>query len=273
MREAITATTSDLRAHPVPQQIRAGAHGTTLVDSVAALLVWEPRRIVPSYAVPVRDVAADLVPATGRDGHDEHAVRVDADSGPMLDPSSGFDVHTAPGTPLDLVTASRRLPAAAFAPDDPDLDGYVVLDWAAFDSWLEEGDTVVGHPHDPFSRIDCLQSGRHVQVLVDGTVLADSRRPVMLLETWLPVRYYLPRDDVRRDLFVPSATTSVCAYKGTASYWSYEAGSTTHRDIAWSYPRPRHDAVPVSRMVAFFDERVDLVVDGVPQERPVTPWS
>ncbi|MGH1562968.1 DUF427 domain-containing protein [Mumia sp. DW29H23] len=272
MREAITGTMTDLRAHPVPQRVRALVGGSAVVDSTAALLVWEPRRVVPSYAVPIEHVAAEPGDSTAGQG-EEHAVRIDAGGGPVLDPSSGFGVHTADGTPLDLRIESGVLRGAAFAPDDPALHGYVVLDWDAFDAWLEEDQEMVGHPHDPFSRIDCLQSGRHVEIAIDGRVVADSRRPVMLLETWLPVRYYLPWDDVRRDLLVPTDKTSVCAYKGTASYWSYEADGAKHRNIAWSYPDPRHDAVPVKGMVAFFDERVDRVVDGVPQERPVTPWS
>ncbi|WP_262852666.1 DUF427 domain-containing protein [Mumia quercus] len=272
MRDTLGAAREDLRAHPVPQRVRALVGTTTVVDSTAALLVWEPRRIVPSYAVPVAHVAAETVDAAAGRG-EEHAVQIDEGGSPVLDPSTGFGAHTTDGTALDLRTPEAVLDGAAFAPDDPALRGYVVLDWAAFDHWLEEDEEMVGHPHDPFSRIDCLASDRHVEVAVDGQVLADSRRPVMLLETWLPPRYYLPWDDVRDDLLDASDTTSVCAYKGTARSWSYASPGEVGQDVAWSYPSPRHDATPVAGMVAFFDERVDRRVDGVAQERPVTPWS
>lgn len=273
MRDTLAAARADLRVHPVPQRVRALVGATTVVDSTAALLVWEPRRIVPSYAVPVADVVGEVVDAAaGR--VEERAVRIEDGGAPVLDPSTGFGAHTTRGTALDLRTPEAVVDGAAFAPDDPALRGYLVLDWRAFDAWFEEDEEMVGHPHDPFARIDCLASTRHVEVAVDGQVLADSHRPVMLLETWLPPRYYLPPDDVRLDLLVPSDTTSVCAYKGTAQYWSYEeVPGEDGQDVAWSYPAPRHDAVPVAGMVAFFDERVDRRIDGVPQERPVTPWS
>ena len=132
---------------------------------------------------------------------------------------------------------------------------------------------LVAHPRDPFKRIDVLATGRHVEVSLDGVVLASSHRASLLLETPLPTRYYLPREDVVPDLLVPSDTTSICAYKGTATYLSTADGRPEGRDIAWTYPDPLDDALRVRDHVAFWDERVDLSVDGVRQPRPVTPWS
>ncbi|HKV20225.1 MAG TPA: DUF427 domain-containing protein, partial [Mycobacterium sp.] len=125
------------------------------------------------------------------------------------------------------------------------------------------------HPHDPFGRIDVLRSSRHVRVEHDGTLLAESSRPSLLFETLLPVRFYLPRDDVVADL-EPSDAVSYCAYKGRASYLSVRGGP---HDIAWTYPEPLHDAGPVRDLVCFFDEKVDVIVDGRRRQRPVTPWS
>ncbi|WP_370614059.1 DUF427 domain-containing protein [Mumia sp. Pv 4-285] len=272
IREAEAATMADLRVHPVPQRVRAAHSGATVVDTTSAILVWEPRRVVPSYAAPVHDVAADLVRSTAEPAQ-EHEVRIDAGHPLVLDPRTGFGAHSTPGVALDVRTSAGDLRGAAFAAEDPALQDYVVLDWAAFDAWFEEDEEMVGHPRDPFKRIDCLRSSRHLVIEIDGHVLADSRRPVMLLETWLPVRYYLPWADVRRDLLTPTDSRSVCAYKGSAAYWSARVGGETHADLAWSYAEPRHDALPVRDLVAFFDERVDRVVDGVRVERPVTPWS
>jgi uncharacterized protein (DUF427 family) len=164
---------------------------------------------------------------------------------------------------------------AAFQPHDPDLAGYVLLDFDAFDEWLEEDEPILGHPRDPFKRIDIRQSSRTVRIEWDGQVLAESSRPSLLFETYLPVRFYLPATDVCTELLCPSDSTTVCAYKGVASYWSLlgTAGEAALADIAWSYPHPLADAVPITNMLCFFDERVDVIVDGIRRERPQNPWT
>ena len=238
-----------LRYAAVEKRIRAARGGRPVVDTTASLLVWEPRRIVPEYAVPEADLLVDLVPTTAADRPDPLP--------PVLAPGH-FGWHTLPGTPLALEDdpAGREV---AFRPDDPVLGERVVLDFAAFD-WTEEEEPVMGHPHDPGQRIDCLRSSRHVVVRLGGTVLADSVRPVALFETHLPPRWYLPRDDVRMDLMSESATRTVCAYKGRASYLSADVEGG--QDIAWSYPDPLHDAEPVRDLVCFWSERCEVVVDG-----------
>jgi uncharacterized protein (DUF427 family) len=271
MAELVQRAMSELRIHPIGKRVRAEVDGTTVVDSTSVVVVWEPRRVVPSYAVPVGDVAGELVPFEGAAGQEQPLPL--GDGPPVLDPRTRFTVHSCPGRALTIEAGPVTLPGAAFAPDDPDLAGYVVLDWDAFTRWLEEDEPVMGHPHDPFDRIDCLRSTRHVVLGRDGVVLADSRRPTLLFETPLPVRYYLPREDVRFDLLEPSGTTSICAYKGRARYWHARVGDRLVRDLVWSYEEPLHDAGPVRGLVAFFTERTDLVLDGEPVDRPVTPWS
>ena len=183
-----------------------------------------------------------------------------------------FSLHTCPGQSLDVHVGQHVLVATAFRPDDPDLAGYVSLDFDAF-TWLEEDEEAVGHPHDPFKRTDTLQSSRHVVVALSGMVLADTTRAVALLETGLPTRWYIPRDDVRMDLLELSSHWTTCAYKGHASYYSVEGSQAAGRDIAWTYPEPLHDAERVRDLVCFFSERTDLSVDGEHLDRPVTPWS
>jgi uncharacterized protein (DUF427 family) len=148
----------------------------------------------------------------------------------------------------------------------------VVLDFGAFDAWYEEDELNVAHPRDPFHRIDVLPSSRQVQLELDGVPLADSSRPALLFETMLPTRYYLPRADVTAEL-IPSDTKTWCAYKGQASYFSVTVGGRLVADIAWTYPNPRHDALQVRDLIAFFTERVDVILDGERHPRPVTPWS
>ena len=255
----------DLRHEPIDKRIRATLGDLTVLDSTRALLVWEPKRIVPSYAVPAEDVMAEAAPAPGDPGEAVDAPRLG--DRPVYDPSVPFSVHTTPGEPLELRAGDRT--AAAFRPADEALSGHLILDFAGFDAWYEEDERNVAHPRDPFHRIDIVHSSRHVRVERDGEVLADSGRPCLLFEPPLPVRCYLPLEDVAMDLLRPSDTRSFCAYKGEASYWSTERAP----DVAWTYRAPLREAAEVTGRVAFFNERVDVIVDGAPLERPVTPWS
>ena len=275
VRELLASGFGELRHEPTAKRIRAVLGGETVVDSTRALLVWEPRRIVPSYAVPAEDVRGDLMPAgpAGADpGEDVGVALPDVTARPVLDPRIPFVVHTTDGELTDLVAAGQERPGAGFRPADKDLAGMVILDFGAFDAWYEEDELNVAHPRDPFHRIDVLPSSRQVQLELDGEVLADSSRPVLLFETMLPARYYLPRADVTAEL-IPGDTKTWCAYKGQASYFSVSVGGRLVPDIAWSYTDPRHDAVQVRDLIAFFDERIDVILDGERRARPVTPWS
>lgn len=161
------------------------------------------------------------------------------------------------------------LEGAAAPLEDADLSGFVLVEWDAVERWLEEEEEVVGHPRDPFHRIDVRQSSRHVAISLGDVTIADSRRPMLLFETGLPVRHYLPPEDVRMDLLEESRKRTTCAYKGHASYYSAAGAS----DIAWTYLDPLVDAARVRGLIAFFDERADVTVDGQLQERPRTQWS
>jgi uncharacterized protein (DUF427 family) len=271
MSDLIGGALGELRVHPVDKWVRAYVGQHAVVSSIRPRLVWEPRRIVPSYAVPRVDVDATLVPDTSPAAQ-EQPVRIGSGGPPLLDPSTPFSAHSCPGDRLTLRSDGTELVGAAFAPRDDSLAGYVVLDWSAFDAWREEDEVVMGHPRDPFHRIDCLRTSRHVVIAAGAQVLADTRSATVLVESMLPPRYYLPREDVRMDALEPSRHRSVCAYKGEASYWS-STGEHAVPDVAWTYERPLQDAVPVRDLVCFFTERVDLVVDGVEVARPVTPWS
>jgi uncharacterized protein (DUF427 family) len=275
MRDLLTSGLGELRHEPTAKRIRAVLDGSTVVDTTRALLVWEPRRIVPSYAVPADDIAAELTPAdtAATDAAGTIGAHMPELSGrPVLDPSVPFAVHSAEGRAADLKAGEQDRPGAGFYPADPGLAGYAVLDFGAFDAWYEEDERNVAHPRDPFHRIDVLPSSRHVRVELDGYVLAESSRPAVLFETMLPARYYLPPDDIRAEL-TPSSTRTWCAYKGQASYWSAAAGDRVVPDLAWTYEQPRHDAVQVRGFIAFFNERLDVIVDGERLERPITPWS
>ncbi|HET9876627.1 MAG TPA: DUF427 domain-containing protein [Mycobacterium sp.] len=262
MRDLLAGALGSLRYEPTEKRLRVYLAGELIVDTNDGRLIWEPSRVVPTYAVPVAAVSAQLEPSGIPDGAGAGANR------PVLDPSVPFAAHSCAGTSFDVVGSGTRRTAAAFQPDDPDLAGYLVLDFGAFD-WREENAPIVAHPHDPFRRVDILPSRRHVRIEWRGRLLAESSRPLLLFETLLPVRFYLPRSDVTTDL-QPSDTITYCAYKGRAGYYSVPDGPT---DVAWTYPQPLHDAEPVRDRIAFFDELVDVVVDGRRRDRPVTTWS
>ena len=167
--------------------------------------------------------------------------------------------------PLGKVDSSVIDSRRTYARSEPGLDGYVALRWNEFDHWFEEDEEVFVHARDPYKRIDILPSSRHVVVEVDGVVVAESTRPTMLFETSLRRRTYLPLTDLRMDLLVPSATRTQCPYKGEAKYWSVLIGDSLHRDLVWSYPTPVWEAGPIAGLACFYDERVDMTVDGEPQ--------
>lgn len=255
MSDAMTELRERLCYEPTEKRIRASLGGETVVDTTRAVLVWEPRRVVPIYAVPVDDLRAELRPAEGL-----------PDPGmPVLHPGIPFAVHSADGRAMSVHAAGETREAAGFLPADPELDGYVVLDFAAFD-WQEEDEPIAGHPRSPFHRVDVRASSRHVQVEIDGEVVADSTRTRLLFETSLPVRFYFPREDVapmRR-----STQRTHCPYKGHASYWSPEVGGRIRENLAWTYEQPLPEVAAIAGLVAFFDEAVDVIVDGRRRPRP-----
>jgi uncharacterized protein (DUF427 family) len=267
LRDVFMSELGALRFEPIAKRIRGVIGDETVVDSTRTRLVWEPGRVVPDYAVPEEDVAGEIaLAANGATPLPDELPRLG--ERPILDPSVPFSVHTADGEPVTIRARGGR-EAGGLRLRDAELEGYVIVEFKAFDAWYEEDERNVSHPRDPFHRIDIVHSSRHVRVEVDGTLLGESTRPYLLFETHLPARFYLPAEDVRTDLLTPSDTSSACAYKGEATYWSFGAVG----DVAWTYRRPLREAAEVTDRIAFFNERVDVVVDGERLERPVTPWS
>jgi len=149
----------------------------------------------------------------------------------------------------------------------PAIDGLMRFAWDAMDSWFEEDEEVFVHPRSPYVRVDALSSSRHVQIKLDGVLVAETHRPTLLFETDLPVRYYVPKTDVRMELLRATDSSSQCPYKGTARYWSVDTGTSVHDDVAWSYPTPHAESGKIAGMLAFYDDRFDVFVDGVSSHR------
>jgi uncharacterized protein (DUF427 family) len=235
------------------KRVRAYLNGELVADTRTPYLVWE-WPYYPTYYVPLADMLATLIPA----GETSHS------------PSRGD------GEVLHVKVATSTAERAALRyPDSPleQLRDLVRLDWNAMSEWLEEDEPVYTHPRDPYKRVDILASSRHVRVEVDGVVVAESRQPRILFETGLPPRHYIPLPDVRMDLLRPSATVTHCPYKGTAGYWSVDTGQGVHEDLVWIYRTPLPESQKIAGLACFYDEKVDVFLDGERQTRPKTKFS
>jgi uncharacterized protein (DUF427 family) len=240
--------------------VRAYVGDTTVVDTRAAVLFWEEAFPVPNYAFSTSDVRTDLLrPAAGE---------------PPQQPFF-FLPHGPVAEWFDLEVDGRTVPNAAWTRDAPELAGLVIVSWqpGVLDRWLEEDEEVAGHPRDPHKRVEAISSSRHVTVALDGAVLADSHQPVLLFETGLPTRYYLPPEDVDVDVLTSSKNRSHCPYKGIADqYWDV-AGQPEAANVAWAYSHPYPAVGKIQDRIAFYNELVDISIDDVAQERPVSEFS
>jgi uncharacterized protein (DUF427 family) len=240
---------------PFPRRMRASAAGERVLDSRRGRLLYE-HGVLPRCYFPRADVRMDLLERT-----DEVSES----------PLKGRTVHWRLRI-RDHVVEDAAISHPEPPEDAPALEDYIAPRWAAMDEWLEEDDVAVGHVRDPYHRVDVLPSSRHVIVRIGDEVLAESRRARVIYETGLPPRWYFPVEDVVVELR-PTELETVCAYKGFANYWAVRAGDDAHVNLAWTYREPLHDAAAVADHVAFFNERVEIEIDGEVELPVRTPWS
>ena len=243
-----------VRIEQSAKRVRVYLGGEVVADSLRPSLVWEIPYF-PTYYFPVADVRTDLLVP---DGGGKHS------------PSRGE------GRTFTVKVGDREAAGAALRYEESpmeELRELIRFEWDAMDAWFEEDEEVFFHARDPYTRIDILPSSRRVRVEVDGVTVADSTSPRLLFETGLPVRYYLPKTHVRMDLLERSDTVSHCPYKGSAEYWSIRAGGTLHEDLAWGYRTPLPESEKVAGLIAFYNEKLDIYVDDVKEERPKTKFS
>jgi uncharacterized protein (DUF427 family) len=241
---------------PSPRRVRVVFGNSTIADSERVMLMMRGRQIAVYY-FPREDVQSNVLEASGLTRED-----------PNKGVATLFNVHVGDRTVHD----------AAWMYDQPlndgqDISDYVAFEWGKMDAWFEEDEEVFVHPRHPYHRVDVLHSSRHVRVEVDGEIVAETRQPRLLFETGLPTRYYIPKVDVRTEKLVQSLTHTACPYKGIASYWSVMVGDQTVPDLVWGYPNPHPESFKIENLLAFYNEKVDIYVDGVLQPRPRTQWS
>ena len=249
-----TRTRGRVRVEDTQKRIRAQIGGVMVADSTAVKMVWEIPYF-PTYYFPAGDVRLDLLSDSGET---------------KRSPSRGT------ADLFDIAVADRTVEAAAMVWNDSKLEGltgYVSFVWKAMDRWFEEDEEVFYHARDPYTRLDILQSSRTIRVEVDGVTVAESDRARFLFETNLPVRYYLPKTDVRFEHLEATDSATDCPYKGTARYWSINTAGETHHDVVWGYDSPLPESQLIAGFVAFYNEKLDIYVNGVLEEKPKTKFA
>lgn len=249
--DELNALDPTIRIEPTERWVRVQFNGEYVADSKRVLLLLEERR-VPVYYFPKEDVRFDFL-ESGRQG------------------SHGRQY-------LNVRVAGRAADAGAWSYADPEpsksaLKGYIAFKWNNMDHWYEEEEEVFVHPRDPYKRVDVMPSSRQVRVEIGGVTVADTTRPYLLFETGLPLRYYIPEEDVRTDLLEPTSARTHCPYKGEAHYWTVNLGDKTYRNIVWGYPDPIPETPKIKGLLCFYNEKVDIFVDGELKPRPESPWS
>ena len=239
---------------PVPRRVRAELGGEVVLDTISALYLWE-RPFYPQFLIP----AADVDPAALVD--ERHAHNLSRGRVARIGLRAGG---------AERAGAGHRYLESPIA----GLAGTIRFDWAALDAWYEEDEQVFVHPRNPYVRVDALRSTRTLRIEHSGVVLAESAAPVMVFETGLPTRYYLDRAAVDFTQLQPSETVTECPYKGrTSGYWSARIGDAVHADLAWTYDFPTRQLQPIAGMISFYNEKLDVLIDGALQPRPVTHFS
>jgi uncharacterized protein (DUF427 family) len=241
-----------VRVEPSAKRIRVVLGDELVADSSSALLVWEVP-YYPTYYFPSSDVRTEL-----------------------LSPNGETKRSPSRGEATQYTVKAGDSAGAAYSFHDsnmPELSDHYVMVWNTMDHWFEEDEEVFVHARDPYTRIDILPSSRRVRIEVDGVTVADTTEGRFLFESGLPARYYLPKSDVRLDLLTPTDKVTACPYKGTARYWSVTTGDTVHPDLVWGYDDPLPESQRITGMVCFYNEKVDIFLDEVLQQRPKTKFS
>ena len=236
------------------KRVRVMLGGVVVADTTEAVYVWE-NPSYPQYYFPLGDIAPGALKETGTTSRS-----------PSRGTARHYSVHGGDRVAEDAAWCFADSPIEA-------LRDRIRFDWGAMDAWFEEDEEVFVHPRSPYTRVDCLRASRSVRVEVDGEVVAETTHPTFLFETGLPRRTYVPKLDVRMELLDPTDSVTMCPYKGTARYWSIRTGGNVHPDLAWSYDAPFRESAPIAGLVAFYDEKVDVFVDGERQARPKTVFS
>ncbi|RFU77685.1 hypothetical protein TARUN_4544 [Trichoderma arundinaceum] len=247
---------------PTPRRVRVIFNQTTIVDTTRAVWVWE-HDYYPHFYIP----SSELKNSTVRD---KESIKGNASDGTVKAAIVELIVPERAGIPEKSTIRVLR-----FENDSSlgDLAGLVRLEFGAMDSWLEEDIPIFVHPKDPFKRIDILPSTRQVEVRIAGKTVAKSSFAQHLHETNLPVRYYLPLGSIDPAILRRSTTVTSCPYKGDANYYDVVLDGKEYKDVVWYYNFPIQESLAIAGLVSFYNEKVEILLDGKSLTQPVTHFT
>jgi uncharacterized protein (DUF427 family) len=243
-----------------PRRIRVLLNNKYIVDTLSSLYVWE-HPYYPYCYTPTKDIAEYLVDGT-------KVLSGNADDGSAVVQNVKVRDVLKEGVALSFEVPENS-PAHA-------LNGLTRLTFGSMDQWYEEDVPIYVHPKDPYKRVDVLPSSRHIQIKIDGETIAESNRCVLLFETMLPTRYYFPQSSVNWELvsWQGSGEMSRCPYKGEAKFLDVQTSNgQSYPGHAWSYRYPIVESALIAGHICFYNEKVDIWIDGVKEDRPKTKFS
>jgi uncharacterized protein (DUF427 family) len=245
-----------LYMEPCEKWIRVMVGGETIADTRHAILLSESGH-QPVYYFPPEDVRADVLEPS-----DRHT------RCPKKGEASYYTIRAGD----KVVEAGAWYYPEPLEGAEP-LKGMIAFYFDRMDHWYEEDEEIVVHPRDPYHRVDVIPTSRHIKISLDGEVLAETDHAMALFESNLPTRWYLPREDVSAEV-VSTETVTRCPYKGTASYYAVKrSDGDTVKDLIWYYDEPLRAVDGIAGRLCFFNERVDVEIDGELEGRPETTWK
>jgi len=245
-----------LYIEPCYKRVRVVVGGETIADSRHTLLLSESGH-QPGYYFPPEDVRPDVLEPS-----DRHT----------RCPKKGEASYHTIRVGDKVVEAGAWYYPEPLAGAEP-IKGMIAFYWDRVDQWFEEDEEVFVHARDPYHRVDVIPTSRHIKISLDGEVLAESTRAMALFESNLPIRWYLPREDVTAEL-ESTDTVTRCPYKGTASYYAVKRqDGDSVKDLIWYYDDPLRAVDRIAGRLCFFNERCDVEVDGEREGRPDTTWK
>lgn len=269
---------------PTPRRIRIRFNDVFIVDTASAVYVWE-HEYYPQFYIPLKALkhwetkqkleggqASILTVKVGNRETDRVLAFTDGEFGGKTSKLAGL-VRVEIGA---VGRVARSLSKSTFRSFISTWESLVYQHLTpSTDQYYEEDTPIYVHPRDPFKRIDILHSTRPVKISVGGAFLAATTTSQHLYETLLPCRYYIPPTSIGDwSLLKPSTTRTQCPYKGEAEYYDVVLpDGNEYKDFVWYYRRPLLECTPVTGFLCFYNEKVDIELDGVTQERPKTKFS
>ena len=245
-----------LYLEPTPKRVRVVVAGEVVADSRRAMMLHESGH-QPIYYFPPEDVRSEFL-----EDSDRHT------RCPKKGEASYYTIRVG----------DHVVDAGAWYYPDPIAGAPAIKDLIAFyfnrmDHWYEEDEEVFVHPRDPYHRVDVVRSDRHVRVSLDGQLLAESDRALALFESNLPRAGTSRPRTCSPNSSRPTRSPAVRTRGRRATTRSSSVMTSSAEDLVWYYAEPIAEAVRIKGLLCFFNERVDLELDGELQQRPESPWS